>query len=594
MGDFNLHKVKRQARKEAWYDKPGEKPTYNPFKRARTTTWSEGSREYLHNNGGTMGPDLEAGNGVPHTERASTEPPQTATRAGDPEKDVSSSPDTAGNSRTSDPTSETIVPSNSTGTARLPSAELTARKRFLNRFHKNKNSEDLNGTGDVPTRRETGSKSLKHHKFTVRNQLKGTLFNSWINILILCAPVGIIMNYINVAPVAVFVINFIAIIPLAALLSYATEEIALRIGETLGGLMNATFGNAVELIVAILALVKKETVIVKTSLIGSMLSNLLLVMGMCFFFGGLRRPEQHFNVTVAGTAASLLALATGSLIIPTAFSQFSTGTSDAQTATNVTALSRGTAIILFLVYCCYLYFQLHTHSAMFAEESQKVAMKPGKNTMVEGGIQKGIAMAGGVGAAHGRVKSSISSHPDQPGTDELMDTAATLDEDEADEPQLHLHVAIATLVISTVIIALCAEFMVDSIGALTKNGAVSEEFVGLILLPIVGNAAEHATAVTVACKDKMDLAIGVAVGSSMQVALLVIPLAVLLGWILNVTDMNLDFDGFLITVVFVAVLLVNYLIGDGKSHWLEGVMLMALYVIIAVTAWYYPAVGDVV
>lgn len=119
------------------------------------------------------------------------------------------------------------------------------------------------------------------------------------------------MNYINVAPVAVFVINFIAIIPLAALLSYATEEIALRIGETLGGLMNATFGNAVELIVAILALVKKETVIVKTSLIGSMLSNLLLVMGMCFFFGGLRRPEQHFNVTVAGTAASLLALATG-------------------------------------------------------------------------------------------------------------------------------------------------------------------------------------------------------------------------------------------------------------------------------------------
>lgn len=277
------------------------------------------------------------------------------------------------------------------------------------------------------------------------------------------------------------------------------------------------FSNAVELIVAILALVKKETVIVKTSLIGSMLSNLLLVMGMCFFFGGLRRNEQYFNVTVAGTAASLLALATGSLIIPTAFDLFTTNTH--ATDVDVTALSRGVAIILFLVYCCYLCFQLHTHSAMFAEESQKVAMKPGRHAIVEGGIQKGIAMAGGVGAAHGRVNAADSpTGADQP--DQLMEKNPKLDDDEQpEEPQLHLFVAIATLVISTVIIALCAEFMVDSISALTANGAVSEEFVGLILLPIVGNAAEHATAVTVACKDKMDLAIGVAVGSSMQVAL---------------------------------------------------------------------------
>lgn len=293
------------------------------------------------------------------------------------------------------------------------------------------------------------------------------------------------------------------------------------------------------MIVAILALVKKEILIVQTSLIGSMLSNLLLVMGMCFFFGGLRRSEQHFNVTVAGTAASLLALAVGALIIPTAFALFktaaasegsssSTSTASTNSTTSGTSenptpdessLSRGTAIILFLVYCCYLYFQLHTHSAMFAEESKKVAMRPGKNAIVEGGIQKGIAMAGGVGAAHGRVNAEEAENDDQR-NDALMDrNGAVLDDDEPDEPQLHLYVAIATLVISTVIIALCAEFMVGSIGALTNSGAVSEEFVGLILLPIVGNAAEHATAVTVACKDKMDLAIGVAVGSSMQVAL---------------------------------------------------------------------------
>lgn len=162
-------------------------------------------------------------------------------------------------------------------------------------------------------------------KFTVASQLRATILNSWINVLIIAAPVGIALYAIDADPVAVFVVNFIAIIPLAAMLSYATEEIALRTGETIGGLLNATFGNAVELIVAILALVKKEVTIVQTSLIGSMLSNLLLVMGMCFFFGGINRLEQHFNVTVAQTAASLLALAVGALIIPTAFENWSNG-----------------------------------------------------------------------------------------------------------------------------------------------------------------------------------------------------------------------------------------------------------------------------
>ena len=139
--------------------------------------------------------------------------------------------------------------------------------------------------------------------------------------------------------------------------------------------------------------------------------------------------------------------------------------------------------------------------------------------------------------------------------------------EEKELPQLSRWVALFTLAASTALVALCAEFMVDSINAITQNGAVSRTFVGLILLPIVGNAAEHATAVTVACKDKMDLAIGVAVGSSMQIALLVIPFTVVLGWILGNASMNLAFDGFQIAVLFVAVLLVNYLIQDGKSHW---------------------------
>lgn len=412
--------------------------------------------------------------------------------------------------------------------------------------------------------------------FTPTNQVRRTFFNSWINVLLLFAPVGIALNYVSsINRVVVFVVNFIAIIPLAAMLSFATEEIALRTGETLGGLLNATFGNAVELIVAIMALTQKpaKIVIVQTSLIGSILSNLLLVLGMCFFFGGLQRPEQFFNTTVAQTAASLLALAVASIIIPTVFDHNSPDTSNV----DVPALSRGTAVILLVVYGAYLLFQLKTHHSVFSAESQKVAAKPWKTKGVkEGAVGEAMASLGGTLAANRLSdKSEFMRNPN--------------DEDEAEEPQLSFPVAVATLTVSTVVIAFCAEFMVDSIDAVTKSGGLSEEFVGLILLPIVGNAAEHATAVTVAIKDKMDLAIGVAVGSSMQVALFLIPLLVVIGWGMGLSDMNLSFDIFQVAVLFVSVLLVNYLIADGKSHWLEGMLLMCLYFIIAVCSWWYPA-----
>ncbi|OAA65952.1 sodium/calcium transporter [Niveomyces insectorum RCEF 264] len=415
--------------------------------------------------------------------------------------------------------------------------------------------------------------------FTVANQLQRTFLNSYINLLLFAAPVGIGLHFTSVDPVAIFVVNFIAIIPLAAMLSFATEEIALRTGETLGGLLNATFGNAVELIVAIMALVKNEVVIVQTSLIGSILSNLLLVMGMCFFFGGLRRQEQFFNTTVAQTAASLLALAVAGVIVPTVFDAASiTSTQD------VAMLSRGTAIILLVVYAAYLFFQLKTHHVMFSEEGKKVPAKPYKNQIQKGAVRGAIIQSTQVAKLRGiaeptderqRVNDLIANGPD--------------DDDEADDPQLHFFVALGVLTGSTVIIAFCAEFLVESIDYVTSRGHMSKEFLGLILLPIVGNAAEHATAVTVAVKDKMDLAIGVAVGSSMQVALFLIPLLVVIGWGMGMDDMSLSFDIFQVAVLFVSVLLVNYLIGDGKSHWLEGMLLMCLYCIIAVCSWWYPA-----
>ena len=294
--------------------------------------------------------------------------------------------------------------------------------------------------------------------------------------------------------------------------------------------------NAVELIVSIIALVKNEVLIVQTSLVGSILSNLLLVMGMCFFFGGLRREQQYFNETVAQTAASLLALAVSALIIPTAFQEFASNSNAASDA-EIAKLSRGTCILLLLVYGSYLFFQLKTHTEMYNKPSQKTEKKSGK--VGQGDATKGIAQIG----------ANFSASM---GGDNAQETPMR-EPDEQPEPQLHFLVAIATLAISTALVGICAEFMVGAIGGLVQTTSISPTFVGLILLPIVGNAAEHATAVTVACKDKMDLAIGVAVGSSMQIALLVIPFVVTLGWIMGNDKMTLQFDGFQVVILFVAV-----------------------------------------
>ncbi|KAL2130956.1 hypothetical protein VTI74DRAFT_5719 [Chaetomium olivicolor] len=473
----------------------------------------------------------------------------------------------------------------------------TLRRRGSSREEQSSSSTTVGQSNEAekPKKSRTFFKHIKPKEpFTVRNQIQRVLFGSWLNVLLLAAPVGIAINYVHsISRVAVFIVNFVAIVPLAALLGFATEEIALRTGETLGGLLNATFGNAVELIVAIIALAHKEVVIVQTSLIGSILSNLLLVMGMCFFFGGLRRQEQYFNTTVAQTAASLLALAVAGVIVPTVFDIAST-----TPQSDVAKLSRGTSVILLVVYGAYLFFQLKTHSKVFAEESQKVEAKPfhlrgSHGALKEGAIAQGFVAPAGFMGGHGlisrqseneKVRSLLTNPPRK-----ILHNDEE-DEDEGEEPQLHFVVAVATLAISTVIIAFCAEFMVDGISAVTAGGTVSAEFVGLILLPIVGNAAEHATAVTVAIKDKMDLAIGVAVGSSMQVALFIIPLLVIIGWGMGMDEMALSFDPFQVAVMFVAVLLVNYLIADGKSHWLEGMLLICLYCIIAVCSWWYPTV----
>ncbi|KAF4618122.1 hypothetical protein G7Y89_g14986 [Cudoniella acicularis] len=575
-----LDSIRREARKEAWYG-----DSMNPWRKVgRASTLPIPSSP-------TANRDLEAQidseNGIRLSNVQSTPSPTSRGLAPDASNtDPYMTSATAKEERPSEPESGTTILGRQS-TPRGSEDDLTTRRRPTNKPWNQPAEMESPVEEEKPKKKRPWYKGKElYHKdpFTVRNQISRTIFSSWVNVLLLAAPVGIAINYAGVNGKIIFVINFIAIIPLAGMLSFATEEIALHVGESLGGLLNATFGNAVELIVAVIALAKDEITVVQTSLIGSILSNLLLVMGMCFFFGGLRRPEQNFNQTVAQTASSLLALAIGGIIIPSCFDQFTSTDTTKAPLSKIAPLSRGTAVILLVVYGGYLLFQLKTHASAFNETSKKVPMKPSKHGKSHGAVFQGLAQVGGVGAGPGRAHLE-----DRPPQDELLNLSAHEEEDEEpEEPQLHIAVAWATLAGATAIIGLCAEFMVDGISAITNGGGVSVEFVGLILLPIVGNAAEHATAVTVACKDKMDLAIGVAVGSSMQVALFLIPLLVVIGWIMDKPDMNLSFDGFQVTILFVAVLLVNYLIADGKSNWLEGMLLQCLYLIIAVCAWYYP------
>ncbi|CAF9928100.1 MAG: hypothetical protein GOMPHAMPRED_004587 [Gomphillus americanus] len=561
-----MHKVKTLARKEAW-DPESKWARYNVFFRHRLPhRKSEIQRA-------PVGADPDVSNngyGTDHFE-------------GTPQPDASDA-EGAETSQGQQNRVNGVSDETNTGTSTTLNGGVRERKGIKKFFHKDKNR-------DVESASDSSHAKGKKQQFSLWSQIRYSIFNSWLNVLLIFAPIGIALHFVpTINPVIVFVVNFIAIIPLAGTLSYATEEIAIRVGETLGGLLNATFGNAVELIVSIIALFQDEIVIVQTSLIGSMLSNLLLVMGMCFFFGGINRKKQHFNGEVAQTAASLLSLAIGALIIPTAFSHFANDpnitTDDTLIATNEAGISRGTSVVLLVVYICYLVFQLRTHEDIYRAPSKKVGKQnlfKNPDSKAKGAAsQQMVQGANGIAGAnlHKDKQEDMQANNEQDGNDG--------DNDEAEEPTLSLTAAIITLVWSTVLVAVCAEFLVDAINQVVESTGISRVFVGLILLPIVGNAAEHATALTVACKDKMDLAIGVAVGSSMQIALLVLPLVVVIGWIAGKQEMNLNFDPFDVIILFVAVLLVNYLIADGESHWLEGIMLMVLYIIIALVGWFYP------
>ncbi len=354
-------------------------------------------------------------------------------------------------------------------------------------------------------------------------------------------PVSIAAEFLHWGSLVVFLTAAAAILPLAAWMGTATEEIAVVAGPTLGGLLNATFGNATELIIAIAALNAGLIDVVKASLTGSIIGNLLLVMGLSMLLGGLRYKEQSFQPVVARMNASSMNLAVIALLLPTAMNYTSTGISES----TIQQLSVAVAIVLIGVYCLTLLFSMKTHTYLYD-----------------------------VGTAE---------------TEAIELAAANLaGEEEAHKPNLKLWITV--LFFCTIAVAIESELLVGSLEEATSMLGLTSLFTGVILLPIVGNAAEHATAVTVAMKDKMDLSVSVAVGSSLQIALFVAPLLVIVGWFIG-QPMDLDFNPFELVAVTVAVLITNSISSDGKSNWLEGTLLLAAYAVLALAFYFHPVIA---
>lgn len=362
--------------------------------------------------------------------------------------------------------------------------------------------------------------------------------NTLFSILMLFIPISIAGHFLEWPEAVVFITACLGIIPLAGWMGTATEEIAVVVGPSLGGLLNATFGNATELIIALIALNAGLVNVVKASITGSIISNLLLVMGFSMLLGGLRFKEQSFQPIVARVNASAMNLAVIAILVPTAVDVTSNGITPLSTET----LSVAIALVLIAVYGLSLLFSMKTHSYLY--DAGLADMDP----------------------------------------DELASSNLAPDDPEA---KVNLWLWIGVLLGATLLVAVESELLVDSLEVATSSLGLTELFTGVILVPIIGNAAEHATAVTVALKDKMELSVSVAVGSSMQIALFVAPVLVLAGWVMG-KPMDLNFNPFELVAVGVAVLIANSISSDGKSNWLEGTLLLAAYTILGVAFYFHP------
>jgi Ca2+:H+ antiporter len=375
----------------------------------------------------------------------------------------------------------------------------------------------------------------------------GLLTGSKLNILLLCGPFAVISKVVGWSDGLTFFACVFGLIPLAAMLGDCTEQLANHTNQTIGGLLNATFGNATELIISIFALRNGLLRIIQVSLLGSIISNMLLVLGTSFIAGGLKYKMQRFNKNMVSTNSGLLLLAVIGLLLPAVLNASG---DDREDIAAELILSRGSAILLLGTYCAYIAFQLLTHRHLFEDG---------------GDAQEQLVDRRG----------SVDLHPS-----ELTPKEEAGDEEEEEET-MTLAQSIFFLAVVTTLVSILSEFAVDAIEGAAKTTGLPQIFIGAIILPIVGNAAEHATAITVAYRNKMTLSLGVAIGSSTQVALFGIPFMILVAW-MSGEPLSMYFRAYETAVVFSTVVILSFVVADGKSTWLKGLMLLVAYFIVAI------------
>ncbi len=372
---------------------------------------------------------------------------------------------------------------------------------------------------------------------------------SWL-VLGVALPLSVLADGLAWDPLVVFGCAVLTLLPLARLMGQVTEELAHSVGSLLGGLLNATFGNAAELIIALIALRAGLVEVVKATITGSIISNLLLVAGLAMFLGGLRYKEQTFQPLVARVNASTMNLAVVALMLPTLVA----ATAPDLGELSIQKLSTAVAIVLIGVYGLTLLFSLKTHNYLYGlmEDETSVGEEP---------------------------------EPDQPNP--VLEARGSIPQKLKIPEQVGSWVWILVLVGLATLVAVESEFLVGSLEAVVSDLGMTPLFLGVILLPILGNAAEHGTAVTVALKNKMDLSLSVALGSTLQIALFVAPVLVLVGDVIH-QPMDFEFRVMELVAVGVAVLLVNSVSSDGRSNWLEGLLLLATYIILAISFFFLP------
>jgi len=359
-----------------------------------------------------------------------------------------------------------------------------------------------------------------------------------MKVLLVFVPLAALAEWLHWGALPTFTFACIAIIPLAGIMGEATEHLAAKLGAGIGGLLNATFGNAAELIIALVALSRGLHDVVKASLTGSIIGNVLLVLGAALLTGGFKRERQTFDRSAAAVGSTLLGLAAIGLLIPAAFHAVASSSAGRHGVpiARIPALEQGLSlefsVVLFAAYGLSLLFSLRTHRHLYAGQS----------------------------------------HP----------------EAHENEPSVKPMRALVTLLIATALVAWMSELLVGAVEEAAHLLGLTEVFVGVIVVAVIGNAAEHSTAILVAMKNKMDLAMNIAIGSSLQIALFVAPVLVFASHWIGPRPMNLVFTPFEVLAVAISVAIVNMVAQDGESNWLEGALMLAVYLLLAIAFFFLP------